>query len=103
MQALAVDDPNVALEMTNKLCVLFLIVGVIMFVAATMQTHWFNMAGVYLSTRIRSLTFAGMLKQEIGWFDDDRNSVGALSARLTGDAANIQGVSHPHFAGFERK
>lgn len=39
------------------------------------------------------MTFKSMMVQEMGWFDDDNNSVGALSGRLTGDAANIQGVS----------
>lgn len=38
------------------------------------------------------MTFKSMLKQEMGWFDDDHNSVGALSARLTGDAASVQGA-----------
>lgn len=94
---MAVEDPNEALELTHQLCILFLVVGIVMFFAAVFQTHWFNMAGVYLSTRIRSMTFSAMLKQEMGWFDDDENSVGALSARLTGDAANIQGVKRKIF------
>jgi hypothetical protein len=34
-----------------------------------------------------------MLRQEVGWFDDERNSVGILCARLSGDAASVQGVS----------
>lgn len=38
------------------------------------------------------MTFSSMLKQEMGWFDDDHNSVGALSVRLTGDAASVQGA-----------
>lgn len=33
------------------------------------------------------------MRQECGWFDDDDHSSGALSARLTGDAANLQGVN----------
>lgn len=33
-----------------------------------------------------------MIKQDIGWFDDPQNAVGALSVRLTGDAASVQGV-----------
>lgn len=33
-----------------------------------------------------------MLNQEIAWFDDDKHAVGALSARLAGDTANVQGV-----------
>lgn len=44
-----------------------------------------------------------MMRQEVGWFDDDHNAVGALSVRLTGDAASVQGVimfiivkSRPH-------
>lgn len=29
----------------------------------------------------------------MGWYDDQTNSVGALCARLSGDAAAVQGVS----------
>lgn len=32
------------------------------------------------------------MKQEMGWFDEKENSVGALSARLAGDAASVQGA-----------
>lgn len=39
------------------------------------------------------MTFSSMIVQEMGWFDEDNNSIGALSGRLTGDAANVQGVS----------
>lgn len=39
-----------------------------------------------------SLAFAALLKQECGWFDNENNSPVALSARLTGDAANLQNV-----------
>ena len=34
-----------------------------------------------------------MLRQEISWFDDDRNSTGALITRLADDAGQVQGVS----------
>lgn len=36
-----------------------------------------------------------MLRQEIGWYDDEKNSTGALTTRLAGDAAQVQGVSKP--------
>lgn len=39
-----------------------------------------------------SLAFEALMKQECGWFDDENNSSAALSARLTGDAANLQNV-----------
>lgn len=37
--------------------------------------------------------FQAMLCQEIGWFDDHRNSPGALTTRLATDASQVQGVS----------
>jgi ATP-binding cassette subfamily B (MDR/TAP) protein 1 len=34
-----------------------------------------------------------MLQQEIGWFDEEKNSVGTLCARLSGDAASVEGAT----------
>ena len=34
-----------------------------------------------------------MLRQEIGWFDDEKNSSGALVTRLADDAAKVQGAT----------
>lgn len=33
-----------------------------------------------------------MLGQDIGWFDDQKNSPGALTTRLATDASQVQGV-----------
>lgn len=53
----------------------------------------FSLSGEILTARLRKLTFAAMLKQEVAWFDEDKNAVGALCSRLSGDAASVQGVS----------
>lgn len=37
--------------------------------------------------------FKAMLRQEIGWYDRKENGVGALCAKLSGEAALVQGVS----------
>ena len=55
--------------------------------------YTFGLAGVRMTTRLRSTTFEAMLKQEMGWFDEDSNSVGALCARLSSDAAAVQGAT----------
>ena len=34
-----------------------------------------------------------MLRQEMGWYDDERNSTGVLTTRLANDAGEVQGVS----------
>lgn len=47
-----------------------------------------------LTRRLRKVGFHTMLKQEVGWFDDPRNSPGALTTRLATDASMVQGVSN---------
>ena len=57
-----------------------------------LQTYCFGVAGAHLTMRMRKLAFEAMLKQEMGWFDDQKNSTGALCSRLSADAAAVQGV-----------
>ena len=53
----------------------------------------FTVSGENLTSRLRSLSFKAMLRQEIGWFDEERNSTGALTTRLADDAAKVQGAA----------
>lgn len=53
----------------------------------------FAKSGELLTRRIRKMGFEAMLRQDIGWYDDQRNNPGALSARLATDAALVKGVS----------
>lgn len=52
----------------------------------------FGIAGEKLTMRLRTKMFVAMIRQEIGWFDRKENGVGALCARLSGEAAQVQGV-----------
>ena len=52
----------------------------------------FSLSGERLTARVRSTTFRAMLRQEIGFFGDGRNSTGALSTILAADASVIQKV-----------
>ena len=58
-----------------------------------LKVAFFTVSGERLTARLRSDSFHAMLKQEIGWFDDERNSTGALVTRLSNDAAQVEGVS----------
>lgn len=86
------EDPAEATDATNQLCIKFLAMGVVVGLAAFLQTYLFNMASVYLTTRVRSATLNSMIQQDCSWYDDSKNAVGALSVRLTADAAGMQGV-----------
>lgn len=54
----------------------------------------FSVSGGALTARLRFSAFKAMLRQEIGWFDEERNSSGALITRLADDAAKVQGAEH---------
>ncbi|KAM0899539.1 hypothetical protein ACQ4PT_021220 [Festuca glaucescens] len=46
--------------------------------------------GGKLIERIRSMSFRSIVHQEVAWFDDPKNSSGALGARLSVDALNVR-------------
>lgn len=53
----------------------------------------FGIAGEKLTMRLRQKMFESMLKQEMGWFDNKENGVGTLCAKLSGEAASVQGAT----------
>lgn len=56
------------------------------------QFSLLGIAGAKLTNRLRIDVFAAMLKQEMSWFDDDRNGVGVLTTRLDSDTNTVQDV-----------
>ncbi|XP_048333059.2 ABC transporter B family member 9 [Ziziphus jujuba] len=71
---------------------MFLGMGLADFVASPIQNYLFGIAGGRLIRRIRQLTFAKVVHQEISWFDDAANSSGAVGARLSSDASTIKSL-----------
>uniref|UniRef100_A0A3B5MPP8 ATP-binding cassette, sub-family B (MDR/TAP), member 11a n=1 Tax=Xiphophorus couchianus TaxID=32473 RepID=A0A3B5MPP8_9TELE len=89
----AVQDLNQQREEINGICILFCIVAVISFFSQFLQGYAFAKSGELLTRRLRKVGFQAMLRQEIGWFDDPRNSPGALTTRLATDASMVQGAT----------
>ncbi|NXF07810.1 ABCBB protein, partial [Smithornis capensis] len=77
----------------NGVCVLFVLVGVLSFFTQFLQGYTFAKSGELLTRRLRRVGFQAMLGQDIGWFDDRRNSPGALTTRLATDASQVQGAT----------
>lgn len=53
---------------------MFVVIGVVVMIVAPLQNYAFGIAGAKLIQRIRSMTFAKLVYQEISWFDDPANS-----------------------------
>jgi ABC-type multidrug transport system fused ATPase/permease subunit len=69
------------------------VVAVVTLISNFVQTFSFGFSGENLTLRIRSMTYAAILRQDIGFFDEDRYNVGTLTSILTLDATQIHGIT----------
>ncbi|RVE75305.1 hypothetical protein OJAV_G00015350 [Oryzias javanicus] len=89
----SVPDPVAQRKEIDGICIFFAMVGVVSFFTQMLQGYAFSKSGELLTRRLRRIGFHAMLGQEIGWFDDHRNSPGALTTRLATDASQVQGAT----------
>uniref|UniRef100_A0A8B9YNS3 ATP binding cassette subfamily B member 4 n=1 Tax=Bos mutus grunniens TaxID=30521 RepID=A0A8B9YNS3_BOSMU len=95
---LKVRDDEVKQQKCNMFSLLFLGLGIISFFTFFLQGFTFGKAGEILTTRLRLMAFKAMLRQDMSWFDDHKNSTGALSTRLAMDASQVQGATGTRLA-----
>ncbi|XP_074122725.1 ATP-dependent translocase ABCB1 isoform X1 [Sminthopsis crassicaudata] len=77
---------------------LFLVLGVISFITFFLQGFTFGKAGEILTKRLRYRAFKAMLRQDVSWFDDPKNTTGALTTRLATDASQVKGATGTRLA-----
>ncbi|KAJ3591657.1 hypothetical protein NHX12_006789 [Muraenolepis orangiensis] len=80
-------------QQIDGICILFCIVAFVSFFSQFLQGYAFAKSGELLTRRLRKAGFQAMLKQEVGWFDEARNSPGTLTTRLATDASMVQGAT----------
>ncbi|OQR96465.1 ATP-binding Cassette (ABC) Superfamily [Achlya hypogyna] len=71
----------------------FLALGGAYAVGKIAQDYGFSVVAERLTTRVRALGFAAMLRQEVGWYDLPAHSSGALTTGLATDCALMQKIS----------
>ncbi|XP_063837633.1 multidrug resistance protein homolog 49-like [Ostrinia nubilalis] len=72
---------------------MFIVVAAIAGCTMCLQSTTFTNAGLKMTSRLRQQYFAALLRQEIGFYDKQSNTVGALCARLSGETAEVQGAT----------
>ncbi|XP_036767728.2 phosphatidylcholine translocator ABCB4 isoform X6 [Manis pentadactyla] len=98
IQIFGPGDDEVKQQKCNMFSLLFLGLGIISFFTFFLQGFTFGKAGEILTTRLRSMAFKAMLRQDMSWFDDYKNNTGALSTRLATDASQVQGATGTRLA-----
>ncbi|XP_072250387.1 ATP-dependent translocase ABCB1 [Leuresthes tenuis] len=89
----AEPDPEVVRERSTFFSLMFVAIGGVCFVTMFLQGFCFGKSGEVLTLKLRLGAFKSMMRQDLGWFDDPKNSVGALTTRLATDAAQVQGAA----------
>uniref|UniRef100_A0A8C2XTU1 ATP binding cassette subfamily B member 1 n=1 Tax=Cyclopterus lumpus TaxID=8103 RepID=A0A8C2XTU1_CYCLU len=89
----AEPDPNVIRQKSEFFSMMFIVIGVITFVAMFLQGFCFGKSGEMLTLKLRRDAFKSMMRQDLSWYDNHKNSVGALTTRLATDAAQVQGAT----------
>ena len=71
---------------TRTYALIFSFLSVLSLLINIGQHYSFGAMGEYLTKRLRERMLSKMLTFEVGWFDQDENSTGAICSRLAKDA-----------------
>ena len=86
-------------EKANFWALMFLILAIGSFLTNFAQAFFFQYSAQKLTRRLRAISFRTILRQEIGYFDEESNSTGILTTRLAEDANLVPGLTGPTFGG----
>ncbi|CAN2389829.1 phosphatidylcholine-translocating ATPase activity [Pristimantis euphronides] len=89
----ATNDSKFIEHETNIYSIILAVIGLVSFFSFFTQGFMFGRSGEVLTMRLRQMAFKSMLRQEISWYDDKKNSTGALTTRLATDASEIHNAT----------
>ncbi|KAG7242239.1 hypothetical protein INR49_024285 [Caranx melampygus] len=85
--------PEIVRQNSTFFSLMFVAIGAVSFVTMFLQGFCFGKSGEILTLKLRLGAFKSMMRQDLSWYDDPKNSVGALTTRLAADAAQVQGLT----------
>ncbi|KAJ6429084.1 hypothetical protein OIU84_020676 [Salix udensis] len=74
----------------DRWCLMIAIMGMVTVVANFLQHFYFGIMGEKMTERVRRMMFSAMLRNEVGWFDEEDNGADILSMRLANDATFVR-------------
>ncbi|KAM3615029.1 uncharacterized protein V6R79_022403 [Siganus canaliculatus] len=94
----AEPEKEVIRQRCDFFSLMFVVIGSVSFFTLFLQGFCFGKSGEVLTLNLRLKAFTSMMRQDLGWFDDPKNSVGALTTRLASDASQVQGAAGARLA-----
>ncbi|CAG8508599.1 11057_t:CDS:10 [Acaulospora morrowiae] len=87
------DDPDRLRRESNFWAGMFAVLAIVSFLTNFFQLSMFITSGERLTKRLRTFTFKALMRQEVAYFDDERNGTGILTSKLAVDASNVEGLT----------
>lgn len=75
---------------TKEYVFIYIGAGLYAVVAYLIQHYFFSIMGENLTTRVRRMMVAAILRNEVGWFDEEEHNSSLVAARLATDAADVK-------------
>ncbi|KAF9242527.1 P-loop containing nucleoside triphosphate hydrolase protein [Melanogaster broomeanus] len=88
-------DPSVRRADGNRNALWFFIIAIVSSISLGLTFYYYTSAAANLTSKLRSLGFKSILKQDIQFFDKDENSTGSLTANLSENPQKINGLAGP--------
>ncbi|XP_039067389.1 ABC transporter B family member 6-like isoform X2 [Hibiscus syriacus] len=74
----------------DRWCLIIACMGIVTVVANFLQHFYFGIMGEKMTERVRRMMFSAMLRNEVGWFDEEENNADTLSMQLANDATFVR-------------
>lgn len=91
MYSLYLLDISVMRSDINKYAAIIAGIAGAALIAATIMYYCFGKMGQRLAYKVRKLILGSLLRQDIGWYDQDQNSSGVLAGQISSDTLAIKG------------
>ncbi|XP_063718760.1 phosphatidylcholine translocator ABCB4-like isoform X2 [Symsagittifera roscoffensis] len=92
MEVFVLPDDEMQKE-ANFWALMFVVLGLTIGISMLTESWALGESGSRLTERLRSLSFKSMLKQDMSYFDDEKNYVGVLTTRLAKETSLVQGAT----------
>lgn len=83
-------DSDAMERKTKEFVFIYIGVGLYAVLAYLVQHYFLSIMGENLTTRVRRMMLAAILRSEVGWFDKEENNSSLVAARLATDATDVK-------------
>eukprot|EP00752_Nemacystus_decipiens_P001377 g1364.t1 len=86
-------DPDELERKASHWSLMFVVLATVIGCAYYVQVSSMTQIGARLTSRLQNMTFKGILRQDLAWFDREENSTEALTARLGTEVTLVKNIT----------